>query len=76
MLTSWLIVAFLIILVFLGTRRWDLVPSGAQNAVEGIGEAFYDLVVPFADKGRSTVLGHLRRMWQPEGEREWRFTDL
>ena len=21
------------------------------------------------------VLGHLRRMWQPEGEREWRFTD-
>jgi F-type H+-transporting ATPase subunit a len=52
MLTSWLIVAFLIILVFLGTRRWDLVPSGVQNAVEGIGEAFYDLVVGIAgEKG-------------------------
>ncbi len=48
MLTSWLVVAFLIIVVFLSTRRWELVPRGAQNVVEAVVEAFYNLVVNVA----------------------------
>ncbi len=48
MLTSWLVVATMIITVFLATRRWDLVPSGVQNVVEAIVEAFYDLVTNVA----------------------------
>jgi F-type H+-transporting ATPase subunit a len=52
MITSWIIVAFLILIVFLGTRRWDLAPSGVQNVVEAVGEAFYDLVTAIAgEKG-------------------------
>lgn len=34
MITSWVVVAIIIIAVFLATRRWDLVPRGAQNFVE------------------------------------------
>jgi len=45
MITSWLVVAFLVIAVFLATRRWEMVPRGAQNVVEGAGEAFYNFVV-------------------------------
>jgi F-type H+-transporting ATPase subunit a len=54
MITSWIIVAVLIVVVFLATRRWDEVPSGAQNVVEGIGEAFYNVVTGIAgeEKGR------------------------
>jgi F-type H+-transporting ATPase subunit a len=48
MLTSWLIVGFLVVAVFLATRRWEMVPSGVQNVVEGIGEAFYNIVVSIA----------------------------
>ncbi|MEX0683468.1 MAG: F0F1 ATP synthase subunit A [Dehalococcoidia bacterium] len=48
MLTSWLVVATMIITVLLTTRRWDLVPGGVQNTVEGIVEAFYNLVVGVA----------------------------
>lgn len=54
MITSWIIVAVLVIGVFLMTRKWDLVPSGVQNVVEAIVEAFYNLVVNVAgeDRGR------------------------
>lgn len=48
MLTSWLVVAFLIIFVFLATRKWDLVPSGIQNVVEAMVEAFYTIVTNIA----------------------------
>jgi F-type H+-transporting ATPase subunit a len=48
MLTSWLVVATMVITVFLATRRWDLVPTGVQNVVEAIVEAFYNLVVNVA----------------------------
>ena len=48
MLTSWLVVATLIIIVFLSTRRWELVPTGVQNVVEAVVEAFYNLVINVA----------------------------
>jgi F-type H+-transporting ATPase subunit a len=48
MITSWLIVAALIVVVFLATRRWDLVPGPLQNVVEAVVEAFYNLVVNVA----------------------------
>jgi F-type H+-transporting ATPase subunit a len=48
MITSWIIVAFLIVVVVVTTRRWDIVPSGVQNVVEAIGEAFYNVVVGIA----------------------------
>ena len=48
MLTSWIMVAFMIILVFFATRRWEMVPRGIQNATEAAVEAFYNLVVGVA----------------------------
>lgn len=48
MVTSWLVVATMIIIVILATRRWEMVPRGAQNVVEGVVEAFYNLVVNVA----------------------------
>ncbi len=48
MLSSWLVVLPLIAVTFLATRRWDLVPTGVQNVVEAIVEAFYNLVVSVA----------------------------
>jgi F-type H+-transporting ATPase subunit a len=48
MLTSWILVAFMIIFVFFATRRWELIPSGIQNVVEAGVEAFYNLVVGVA----------------------------
>jgi F-type H+-transporting ATPase subunit a len=44
-LTSWLVVIFMIAVVFLGTRRRELVPRGLQNVLEAVFEAFYNLVV-------------------------------
>ncbi len=48
MVTSWLVVATLVIGVVLATRRWELVPRGAQNVVEATVEALYNLVVSIA----------------------------
>ncbi len=48
MITSWIVVATLCIGVLLATRKWELVPGGVQNVVEGVVEAFYDLVVNVA----------------------------
>ncbi|MGH9201869.1 MAG: F0F1 ATP synthase subunit A, partial [Vicinamibacterales bacterium] len=48
MITSWLVVGTMIIVVFLVTRRWEMMPRGAQNVVEAIVEAFYQLVVNVA----------------------------
>jgi F-type H+-transporting ATPase subunit a len=48
MLTSWLVVLTMILIVFLATRRWEMVPRGAQNVVEAVVEAFYNLVVNVA----------------------------
>ena len=48
MITSWFVVAFMIIAVFLASRRWELVPRGAQNVLEAVLEAFYNLVVNVA----------------------------
>ena len=48
MLTSWFVVLFAIVFFFLATRRWSLVPSGLQNFVEAVLEAFYNLVVNVA----------------------------
>lgn len=45
MVTSWVVVALMISLVFLASRRWELVPRGVQNVLEFIIEAFYNLVV-------------------------------
>jgi len=41
-------VATLIVVVFLATRRWELVPRGAQNVIEAVLEAFYNLVLSVA----------------------------
>ncbi len=48
MITSWVVVALIIIGVFLVTRRWGLVPQGAQNFVEAGLEAFYNIIVNVA----------------------------
>ncbi|MBI2914157.1 MAG: F0F1 ATP synthase subunit A [Chloroflexi bacterium] len=48
MITSWLVVATMIVVVFLATRRWELVPRGAQNVIEAVLEAFYNLVLSVA----------------------------
>src|SRR3989304_7217118 len=33
-LTSWIVVALIVVTVFFATRRWELTPRGAQNFVE------------------------------------------
>ena len=48
MLTSWLVVAFMIVAVFFATRRWEMVPRGVQNVAEAAVEAFYNLVTGVA----------------------------
>jgi len=48
MATSWLVVALMIALVYLASRRWELVPRGVQNLLEAIIEGFYNLVVSIA----------------------------
>jgi F-type H+-transporting ATPase subunit a len=48
MVTSWLVVALMIGLVYLASRRRELVPRGVQNLLEAIIEAFYNLVVSIA----------------------------
>jgi F-type H+-transporting ATPase subunit a len=48
MITSWLVVATMILVVFLATRRWEMVPRGAQNVIEAAVEAFYNLVINVA----------------------------
>jgi F-type H+-transporting ATPase subunit a len=48
MVTSWLVILTLIIIVFLTTRRWEMVPRGAQNVIEAAVEAFYNLVINVA----------------------------
>jgi len=45
LLTSWIVVIFLIGVAYLATRRMQLVPSGLQNALEGIVEALLGLAV-------------------------------
>ncbi len=47
-ITSWIVVIIMIAIVYLGTRRRDLVPSGFQNLFEAALEAFYNLVVRIA----------------------------
>jgi len=48
MITSWIVVILMVAGVFLMTRRWELVPRGAQNVLEAILEAFYNLVTGIA----------------------------
>ncbi len=48
MITSWIVVTTMILVVLLATRRWELVPRGAQNAIEAVVEAFYNLVINVA----------------------------
>lgn len=48
MVTSWIVVALMIGLVYLASRRWELVPRGVQNLLEAIIEGFYNLVVSIA----------------------------
>jgi F-type H+-transporting ATPase subunit a len=48
MITSWLVVALMVGLVYLASRRWELVPRGLQNLLEAIIESFYNLVVSIA----------------------------
>jgi F-type H+-transporting ATPase subunit a len=47
-LTSWIVVVIMVVLVYVGTRRRDLVPKGVQNVFEAALEAFYNLVVSIA----------------------------
>src|SRR3990172_1954503 len=47
-LTSWIVVLTIIVTVYFGTRRRDLVPRGFQNMFEAALEAFYSLVVSVA----------------------------
>ncbi len=48
MLTSWIVVIIMVVMVYVGTRRRDLVPRGVQNFFEAALEAFYSLVVSVA----------------------------
>jgi len=48
MITSWIVVTTMILVVLLATRRWELVPRGAQNVIEAVVEAFYNLVINVA----------------------------
>jgi F-type H+-transporting ATPase subunit a len=48
MVTSWLVVVLMVGLVYLASRRWELVPRGVQNLLEAIIETFYNLVVSIA----------------------------
>jgi F-type H+-transporting ATPase subunit a len=49
MITSWVVVALILIgIVFITTRKWTIVPSGVQNFVEAVVEAFYNLVTGIA----------------------------
>ena len=48
MITSWLIVALIVIVVFVATRKWELVPSGIQNMFEAALEGFYNVVTGIA----------------------------
>ena len=45
LLTSWIVVIFLLVLGYLATRRLQIVPSGLQNGMEAIVEALYNLVL-------------------------------
>lgn len=47
-ITGWIVVAFMVILAFLATRRWELIPRGVQNFLEAIIETFYNLVTNVA----------------------------
>jgi F-type H+-transporting ATPase subunit a len=47
-MTSWIVVIIMVVMVYVGTRRRDLVPKGAQNLFEAVLEAFYSLVVSIA----------------------------
>jgi len=48
MITSWIVVILIVVGVFLMSRRWELVPRGAQNVLEAILEAFYNVVTGIA----------------------------
>src|SRR3990170_1099379 len=48
MITSWIVVILIVVGVFLMSRRWELVPRGAQNVLEAIMEAFYNVVTGIA----------------------------
>ena len=48
LITSWIVVLIMVALVFLATRRWEMVPRGVQNLVEAVIEALYSLVVNIA----------------------------
>src|SRR4030067_1212043 len=48
MITSWIVVILIVAGVFLTSRRWELVPRGAQNVLEAIMEAFYNVVTGIA----------------------------
>ncbi len=47
-MTSWIVVIIMALMVYVGTRRRDLVPRGVQNLFEAVLEAFYSLVVSVA----------------------------
>jgi F-type H+-transporting ATPase subunit a len=42
--TSWCVVAFIIVLAFLSTRKLSIIPSGLQNLMEALIELLYGLV--------------------------------
>jgi F-type H+-transporting ATPase subunit a len=44
MVTSWIVVVFLVVFSYVATRRMDLFPRGLQNLVEWVLEALYRLV--------------------------------
>ncbi len=48
MMTSWIVVIMIVAIVYVGTRRRDLVPRGFQNMFEAALEAFYNLIVGVA----------------------------
>ena len=48
LLTSWIVMAFIILIAFLATRSMKLMPSGLQNFVEGVIVFLYDQVVEIA----------------------------
>lgn len=43
-LTAWIVIALLILILFLGTRKLTLIPSGFQNGFEAIVEGFGNIV--------------------------------
>jgi F-type H+-transporting ATPase subunit a len=52
LLCTWISIIFLLVIMFFGTRRQDMIPRGLQNAIEWCVEALQNLIEGVAGKER------------------------